>query len=183
MATSWHLLKSSDHSVHGPVDIEQLRAWAAEAKISPFDKVSCDDHDTWVRAPMVPELQMDWLIEMRDNYLYGPTTVGAIQEFLATGEIDENVCVIDCVEGLHGRLADQPFYQVSPHQVRSASTVFHGTDMPGTSEAHEAQAALKQRVLWLERQVMELQRELAAAEDAQASLRAQFIEATGNEPL
>jgi len=35
---------------------------------------------------------------MPDNYLYGPTNVGTIQEFIATGEIDENVMLINCLE-------------------------------------------------------------------------------------
>jgi hypothetical protein len=183
MATSWHLLKASDHEIHGPVDLDRLKAWAAEAKLSPFDKVSSDNRETWVRAPMVPDLQMDWLIEMSDNYLYGPTTVGAIQEFLATGEIDENVMVINCYEGTHGRLGEQSFYQASPHQVRSAGTIFHGTEMPEDADGAHSAGLMKQRIAWLERQLMELQNDLAVAEGAHASLRSQFIEAIGREPL
>ncbi len=183
MAAEWYLLKVSDHSVHGPVDLGQLSGWAAEAKISPLDKVSSDNRQTWVRAPMVPELQMDWLIEMPDNYLYGPTSVGAIQEFLATGEIDEHVMVINCVESTVGRLSDQPFYQVSPHHVRSAETVFHGTDLPEDRADAEAAALMRQRIHALERHIMELQHDLALAEEYNASLRAQFLEAVGREPL
>jgi hypothetical protein len=183
MATEWHLLKAADREVYGPIALDQLRAWASEAKISPLDKVSSDGRQSWVRAPMVAELQMDWLIEMPDNYLYGPTSVGTIQEFLATGEIDENVIVINCAEATAGRLSDQPFYQASPHQIRSAGTVFHGTHFPEDAAATEAAGHLKQRVHWLEKQVMDLQRDLGTAEEYNRQLRAQFIEATGKEPL
>ncbi len=183
MTNEWHLLKAADRVVHGPVSLDQLRSWAAEAKISPLDKVSQDGRQSWVRAPMIPELQMDWLIEMADNYLYGPTSVGTIQEFLARGEIDEHVMLINCAEATTGRLADQPFYQVSPHQVRSAETVFHGTEMPENSDVSDTITMLKQRVHWLEKQVMELQRDLGTAHEYAAQLRSQFTEVTGREPM
>ena len=88
---TWHLLKASDQEIFGPTDLETLRGWASEAKISPLDKISSDNRMSWQRAPMIAELQMDMLVQMPDNYLYGPTNVATIQEFLATGEIDENV--------------------------------------------------------------------------------------------
>jgi hypothetical protein len=182
MASEWHLLKAADREVYGPIDLEHLRAWAAEAKISPLDKVSHDGRQSWVRAPMVGELAMDWLIEMSDNYLYGPTSVGAIQEFLATGEIDENVMVINCLEATIGRLSDQPFYKDSPHRVRSAEAGFHGTSMPEDAENIEAASLMRQRIHWLEKQVIELQHDLSVAEHYNDSLRAQFVEATGQEP-
>lgn len=183
MADEWHLLKAADREVHGPVTLEQLQSWASEAKIAPMDKVSADNRQSWVRASMVRELQMDWLIEMPDNYLYGPTSVGTIQEFLATGEVDENVMVINCLEGTQGRMGDQPFYQASPHHVRSAETVFHGTEMPQDSSVTEGQAVLRQRIHWLEKQVIELQHDLAMSQAYTETLRSQFIEATGREPM
>ena len=179
----WYLLKASDRQVHGPIRLEQLQAWAAEAKISPLDKVSNDNRESWVRAPMVPVLQMDWLIEMPDKYLYGPTSVGTLQEFLATGEIDEHVMVINCLDGTSGRLHEQPFYSDSPHHIRGVDTTFQGTQLPGESINPEAKAVLKQRVQWLEKQVMELQRDLGLAEEYNASLRQQFVEATGRQPM
>lgn len=179
----WYLLKIADREVHGPVSLDQLRVWAAEAKISPLDKVSNDNRESWVRAPMVSALQMDWLIEMPDKYLYGPTSVGTLQEFLATGEIDEHVMVINCLDGTSGRLHEQPFYSASPHQIRSAQTVFQGTQMPGIQLVSEAGAVLRQRVQWLEKQVMELQRDLGLAEEYNAMLRQQFVEATGRSPM
>src|SRR3569623_2737619 len=122
----WYLLKAADRQVHGPIPLDQLRSWAAEAKISPLDKVSNANRENWVRAPMVPQLQMDWLIEMPDKYLYGPPSVGTLQEFLATGEIDEHVIVINCLAGNSGRLNEQPFYSASPPHIRSAETVIPG---------------------------------------------------------
>jgi hypothetical protein len=178
----WYLLKAQDHDVYGPVKLEQLQSWAAEAKIAPLDKVSHDNRESWVRAPMVPELQMDWLIEMPDNYLYGPTSVGTIQEFLATGEIDGNVTVINCLEGTSSRLSELPFFSSSPHQVRSAQTMHLGTGMTDASDNPETVIG-RQRITRLERQVMALHRDLAIAEETIASLRQQFVEATGRDAL
>lgn len=178
--TQWYLLKSADRQVYGPVDQDTLLSWAAEAKISPLDKLSKDDHKTWLRAPMVDELQMDWLIEMPDNYLYGPTNVGTIQEFLATGQIDESVTVINCRTGIEDRLSHLPFFQASPHHTRTAETTFVGTQY---GNHHPSDAALSHRVQVLEKQIVEYQRIVDEWQGAYESLRQQFIEATGREPL
>ena len=83
--TKWYLRKSHDGSEFGPIPFDQVRRWAAEAQIAPLDRVSTDGR-TWLKAPMVPELAMDYLIEVGDDQYYGPTTVGALQEFLKAGE-------------------------------------------------------------------------------------------------
>jgi hypothetical protein len=185
MATQeWYLLKAQDREVYGPIKLDQLQAWAAEAKIAPLDKVSNDNRTTWSRAPMVPQLQMDWLIEMPDNYLYGPTSVGTIQEFLATGEIDGNVTIINCLEGTSTRLNEMALFSSSPHQARSADTMHQGTAMPENAEVGDASMHhLRQRNQRLERQIMELQRDLGLAHESNASLRQQFLEATGRDPV
>ena len=77
-ARTWFLLKASDKKVFGPTDLDTLKSWASEAKISTLDKSSAHNRHTRSRAPMIPELQMDLLIQMPDNYLYGPTNVATI---------------------------------------------------------------------------------------------------------
>lgn len=179
---TWHLLKASDKEVHEAKDLETLRGWAADAKISPLDKISNDGRMSWQRAPMIPELQMDLLVQMPDNYLYGPTNVATIQEFLATGEIDENVTIINCLDNTEARLADLGWFKASPHQVRSAATTLLGTQWPDDKRA-PGDASQQSRVSTLEKQVMELQRVVDEWQQAYGSLRQQFIEATGREPL
>ena len=179
---TWHLLKSSDKEIFGPTDLETLRGWASEAKISPLDKISSDDRLSWQRAPMIPELQMDLLVQMPDNYLYGPTNVATIQEFLATGEIDENVTIINCLDNTEKRLADLSWFQASPQQVRSAATTFVGTQWPDDKKL-PGDASQQSRIGTLERQVMELQRVVDEWQQAYHRMRQQFIEATGREPL
>lgn len=179
---TWHLLKASDKEIFGPTTLEILRGWAADAKISPLDKISSDDRMSWQRAPMIPDLQMDLLVQMPDNYLYGPTNVATIQEFLATGEIDENVTIINCLDNSESRLADLSWFQASPHHVRSAATTLLGTQWPDDKRG-AADATQQSRIAILERQVMELQRVVDEWQHAYHSLRQQFLERTGQEPL
>jgi len=179
---TWHLLKASNNEIFGPTDLETLRGWAADAKISPLDKISSDNRMSWQRAPMIPELQMDLLVQMPDNYLYGPTNVATIQEFLATGEIDENVTIIDCRDNRESRLADLSWFPASPQHVRSSSTTFVGTQWPDDKRA-PGDASQQSRLVSLERQVMELQRVVDEWQHAYKSLQQQFIEATGREPM
>lgn len=175
----WYLLKAADNEIFGPAALDQLRNWAAEAKISPLDRVSNDDRKTWQRAPMITGLQMDWLIEMPDNFLYGPTSVGTLQEFLATGEIDEHVNVINTLDGTKTRISELPFFKASPQRVRGAQEISSG---PGDDSGTEGGAVHKHRNSWLEKQVMELQRDIVRWQEACASLRQQFVETTGRDP-
>lgn len=179
---SWYLIKAADKQEYGPISHETLLGWAADAKISPMDKLSDDDRQSWRRSPMIRDLQMDWLIQMPDQFLYGPTNISTIQEFMATGEIDGHVTLINCVDGTESRLKEQPFFQISPRHARSAETTLVGTQWPdqqrGTNDP-----ALQQRIALLERQVMEHQHAVDEWERAYNILRQQFIESTGREPL
>ncbi len=179
-ARTWFLLKASDKEVFGPTNLEALISWASEAKISPLDKISSDGRQTWQRAPMIAELKMDHLVQMPDNYLYGPTNVATIQEFLATGEIDENVTIINCLDNSEARLGDLNYFQASPQHIRSATSSFVGTQYDRTTLSDDASL---RRIALLERQTMELQRVVDQWQQAYKGLAQQFVEATGREPL
>ena len=55
---------------------------------------------------MVPELGMDWLIELTTEQLYGPTTIGAIQEFLNLGEVNADTILINARDGSSSQIKD-----------------------------------------------------------------------------
>jgi hypothetical protein len=179
---TWYLLKASDKEVYEAKDLETLRGWAADAKISPLDKISNDNRMSWQRAPMIEELQMDLLVQMPDNYLYGPTNVATIQEFMATGEIDENVTIINCLDNKESRLADLSWFQASPQHIRSAATTLIGTGRPD-EKSGMGDVMQQSRIATLEKQVMELQRVVDEWQQAYNGLRQQFIESTGREPM
>ncbi len=75
MNQKWFLRKHEDGSTFGPVQFDQITRWAAAAQIAPHDTLSSDGQ-TWVKAPMVPQLSMDWLVELTSEHYYGPTTLG-----------------------------------------------------------------------------------------------------------
>ncbi len=94
----WYLLKHDDGSLFGPIGFEQLKQWAVEAQISPLDKVS-NDEKNWVKSPMIPDLEMDYLVEVSPDQFYGPTTIGAVREFLQMGEIGSETRITNCRDG------------------------------------------------------------------------------------
>ncbi len=94
----WFLRKHEDGSIFGPIDFAQLARWASSAQVAPHDSISVDA-ETWMKAPMLPELAMDWIAEVTSERYYGPTTLGAIREFMRLGEIDENTFVINSCDG------------------------------------------------------------------------------------
>ncbi len=102
-------MKSDDGTVFGPLAFEQLRQWSVDACISPLDKVSTDSK-TWVKAPMIPELQMDYLLELSPDSYYGPTTVGAVREFFTSGEITAETIITNCKTGEEKPLAEFPVF-------------------------------------------------------------------------
>jgi hypothetical protein len=106
-AKEWFLRKYEDGRIFGPLSFEQLTRWASAAQIAPHDAVSTD-RETWIKAPMVPQLGMDWLVEVTSERYYGPTTLGAIQEFIRLGEISAETFIINSCDGTRKQIAELP---------------------------------------------------------------------------
>ena len=107
---SWFLRKHEDGTVFGPISFDQLAEWAATAQVAPHDAISSDQLN-WIKAPMLPELGMDWLVELTSEQYYGPTTLGAIAEFIRLGEIDGETYVINSCDGARQQLQQIPEFQ------------------------------------------------------------------------
>src|SRR5437660_6247861 len=103
----WFLRKHQDGSVFGPISFDQLAGWASSAQVAPQDVVSTDQ-ETWLKASMVAQLGMDWLVEVTSEHLYGPTTVGAIQEFIRLGDINTDTFVVNSCDGTRRQIGDMP---------------------------------------------------------------------------
>src|SRR6266481_34684 len=156
----WFLRRHLDGSVYGPISFDQLSAWASAAQVAPHDLVSTDQL-AWLKAPTVPQLAMDWLVEVTSEHLYGPTTVGAIQEFIRLGDINADTFVINSCDG-------------SRRQIREMPALFK-TNAAGTkSNAGEAAAApvssgisirLQERIRDLEQTLREERRASAELEE------------------
>ena len=107
VAQDWFLCKHEDGNIFGPLPFAQLARWASSAQVAPHDVVSTDQV-TWTKAPMLPELEMDWLVEVTSERFYGPTTLGAIQEFMRIGEISGETFVINTLDGSRRRVSEMP---------------------------------------------------------------------------
>jgi hypothetical protein len=162
---SWYLFKNEDESVFGPVPFEQLKEWAVEAQISPLDKVSTDQQN-WMKAPMVPELEMDYLIEVSPDQHYGPTTLGAVREFLQMGEIHADTRITNCKDGTDLPLREIPgvLPQAESDEVRPVRT--------------SIRLNLQQRIRELEEALMEERRAREMAEHLVEKLETRLAEIT-----
>ncbi len=99
--------------VFGPVPFEKIREWADSAQVNPLDTLSIDQL-IWTKAPMIPEMEMDWLIVVSENLLYGPTTAEALLEFEELGEINPSTALINCNTGDSITLGETPILSSFP---------------------------------------------------------------------
>src|SRR3954466_6007598 len=106
-AQRWFLRKHEDGTVFGLLSFDQLAEWASTAQVAPHDAVSSDQL-TWIKAAMLPELGMDCLVELTSEQYYGPTTLGAIREFIRLGEIDGEAFVINSCDGSRRQVQQLP---------------------------------------------------------------------------
>jgi hypothetical protein len=150
----WFLCKHEDGSIFGPLPFAQVRHWAATAQVAPHDKLS-HDQQTWLKAPMFPELEMDWLVEVTGEQYYGPTTLGAVQEFLRLGEIGAETFVINARDGSRRQIKE-----LMDDQLQFPSQPDAGT-MGGADEAPFATTMainLRDRISDLEQSLFEERR-------------------------
>lgn len=171
-AHHWFLRKHEDGAIFGPLTFEQLAAWASSAQIAPHDAVS-SDQITWMKAPMLPELGMDWIVEVTSERFYGPTTLGAIREFMRLGDITEENFVIDACDASRQQVRDlAPL--LAEHAVREQTSW-----PPAVSTAPAASGmaiAVNERIRDLEEALGEERRALAEVEARYRELEARYNE-------
>jgi peptidoglycan hydrolase-like protein with peptidoglycan-binding domain len=166
IAQTWYLMKNDDGTIFGPISFELLQQWSLDAQISPLDKVS-NDEKNWMKAPMIPELQMDFLIEVSPDQFYGPTTLGAVREFLQAGEINADTPVTNCRDGSVRLVKDVPELQPSPDDEEIMQPV-----------RTSIRINLQQRVRDLEEALMEERRAREQAEHLVEKLEAKLADIT-----
>ena len=154
-SAKWFLKKHEDGEVFGPVDFGKLKEWTRAAQVSPLDMVS-DDKVNWVKAPMLQQLHMDYLIQLGDDSYYGPTTEEAVQEFLRLGEIHADTVLINCCTGVETVLRDSGFFQGQPPPMEDIAA--------GEPGRRTIRQNLQQRIRELELLLVERRRELEMAD-------------------
>jgi hypothetical protein len=169
-AQDWFLRKHEDGHIFGPLPFAQLTRWASSAQVAPHDVVSTDQV-TWVKAPMLPELGMDWLVEVTTERFYGPTTLGAIQEFMRLGEINGETFVINSCDGSRRRVSEMPL--VLPQNAEDAVS----DDEPAAGPAATGMAIdLQDRIRDLEQSLREERRAFQEAEERYRVLERKYQE-------
>ncbi len=163
---NWYLRKHENGEVFGPTPFEQIREWALAAQVNPQDMVS-NDGEVWTKAPMIPELKMDWLVEAGD-VLYGPTTADALMEFVRLGEITRDTAILNCCSGEAMRLSDAPFF--SEEALHPAIEALR-TTQPSKGGI---KVSLQRRVRELETALIEKRLQLNVATDTIAKLEAKI---------
>ncbi|MBV9009869.1 MAG: hypothetical protein JO354_12005 [Verrucomicrobia bacterium] len=168
MDASWYLCKHEDRTLFGPLPFAQLVQWAATARIAPQDLVS-PDQETWMKAPMLAELGMDWLVEVTTERYYGPTTLGAIHEFVQAGEITPEHFVINACNGSRQRIAEiESFF--------SSAKTNHDEESGETPAATRMAINFEERIRDLERSLREERRALRDAEARYRELEERYEE-------
>jgi len=157
----WFLRKHEDGTIFGPLSFELLTRWASNAQLAPHDTVSTDQQ-TWIKAPMLPELGMDWLVEITSEHYYGPTTLGAIQEFIRLGEVNEETFVVNSCDGTRRQISEM-------------------SDLIQSAREHEPPATgisinVRDRIRDLEQTLREERRALEEAEQRYTELERKYQE-------
>ncbi len=178
----WYLRKHDDGAVYGPVTIDTLRDWAAAAKISPLDHVSRDGEKTWDRAPMIGPLHMDWLVEVSEDFLYGPTTISTVQEFLANGEIDRDTIVINCKENLRTAIREYPVFGNAPKKTPALINPVAELPVRTSSDRTHDLIALQKKIFELESLNSQHRRTIEGWKQRYQALHDNYLKATGKEP-
>ena len=164
---NWYLRKYDSSEIFGPVRFEQIRLWARSAQVNSHDMVSTDK-EVWTKAPMIPDLAMDWLIEVSEHLLYGPTTEEALIEFVRIGEINRDTTVINCRTAEAMSLGQAPFFNEKELSAAAAAAAENVPHPPKVG----IRVNLQKRIRELETSLIEKRRQLESAKETISKLEA-----------
>lgn len=77
---SWRLRKSKK-TIYGPVELPELRYWAADGRVAPADEISENGGD-WKPAADLPDLELNWLLTRPDGTAHGPLHIRVCTDLL-----------------------------------------------------------------------------------------------------
>jgi hypothetical protein len=155
------------------VQFDQVARWAAAAQIAPHDTLS-SDQQTWIKAPMLPQLGMDWLVELTTENFYGPTTLGALREFIRLGEIDGETFVINTCDGTRLQIRQMPdLWKTAQAEPDKDQIEIQLGDPVGPAVA-KMSVRLQERIRDLEQTLQEERRALAESEQRYAELERKY---------
>src|SRR5712671_3308938 len=176
MDPRWYLRKYEGGGIFGPLPFDQLSRWASKARVAPRDLVS-SDQENWMKAPMLSDLGMDWLVEVTSERYYGPTTLGAIQEFIHLREIDGETFIINACDGTRRRVQDMPNLVIPPESETGADEANFEETAPQTEPAPSGISIdLQDRIRDLEQSLREERRASEEMEERYRELQRRYDE-------
>jgi hypothetical protein len=170
---TWFLHKHDDGSIFGPLSFDQLASWASTAQIAPHDTLS-NDQQNWIKAPMLPQLGMDWLVEVTSEHFYGPTTLGAIQEFIRLGEINEETFIINTCDSTRRQILEMPDLLESLQPEMASDQIEIESQAVSEPAAARISIRLQERIRDLEQALREERRALIESEQRYAELEHRY---------
>lgn len=116
----WYL-KKADGEVFGPVTTAALRQWATGGRIAPDDELS-SDMETWMPAIDLPDLGLDWMVELGPDKIYGPFHLLALGDLIREGGVPAAAPIIHRVTGERHILHEALLLVVLEQNTRLAAT-------------------------------------------------------------
>ena len=123
---------------------------------------------------MVPQLSMDWLIELTSEHYYGPTTLGAVREFIRLGEIYGETVVINSCDGTRRQVQEMPeLWETTPSEADENQFQIQLGDPVGPAVAKMSNH-LQERIRDLEQTLQEERRALAESQQRYNELERKY---------
>jgi hypothetical protein len=123
---------------------------------------------------------MDWIVEVTSERYYGPTTLGAINEFIRLQEIHDETRVINACDGTwyHVRDLDLLLRAEQGGTESSAEEAIELAIAAGPTATGMA-IAVQDRIRELEQALREERRALAQSEERYRDLESRYLEIVG----
>jgi hypothetical protein len=123
---------------------------------------------------MVPQLSMDWLVELTSENYYGPTTLGTLREFIRLGEIDGETIVINSCDGTRRQVREMPdLWETAPSETDENQFQIQLDDPVGPTVAKMSNP-LQERIRDLEQTLEEERRVLAESQQRYNELERKY---------
>lgn len=87
----WYV-RLEDGKAYGPADIASLISWAEDGRIGPEAFVS-QDRKSWRPILSMPELEMNWLVEVAPGDVFGPFNRAVVSNLFKKGSFAESTRV------------------------------------------------------------------------------------------
>jgi hypothetical protein len=123
---------------------------------------------------MLPQLGMDWLVELTSEHYYGPTTVGALREFIRLGEIDGETVVINTCDGVRREIREMPDLWENTQSTADENQFQIQLDDPVGPGVAKMSMRLQERIRDLEQTLQEERRALAETQQRYNDLERKY---------